>query len=164
MAKIALLIGVSEYEPGLNSLPAAIKDVEAMQRVLRHPEMGNFAESDVKVLKNPERQEMEEEIQALFDDRHKDDLVRFSFLGTASKIVMAEPQLIYDQNQLVAAVVKADMFQAFLAWQQQSQKASLASAFAELRELCAEENYVLEAPPRQDGSNPFAESPHDLPL
>ncbi len=34
MAKVALLIGVSEYEPGLNSLPGAVKDVEAMQRVL----------------------------------------------------------------------------------------------------------------------------------
>ncbi len=75
-----------------------------------------------------------------------------------------EPQLIYDQNQLVAAVVKADVFQAFLLWQQQSQKASLASAFVELRELCAEENYSLETPPREDRANPFAESPHDLPL
>ena len=85
MAKVALLIGVSEDEPGLNALPAAIKDVEAMQRVLQHPEMGNFAEPDVKVLKNPERQEMEEEIQALFDDRHKDDLVLFFFSGHGIK-------------------------------------------------------------------------------
>jgi tetratricopeptide (TPR) repeat protein len=85
MAKVALLIGVSEYEPGLTSLPGAIKDVEAMQRVLQHPEMGAFAASDVKVLKNPERQEMEEEIQALFDDRHKDDLVLFFFSGHGIK-------------------------------------------------------------------------------
>ena len=75
-----------------------------------------------------------------------------------------EPQLIYDQNQLVAAVVKADVFQEFLAWHQEAQKASLANAFAELRELCLEENYLLETPPRRDRPNPFAESPHDLPL
>jgi uncharacterized caspase-like protein len=43
MAKVALLIGVSEYENGLNPLPGAVKDVEAMQRVLAHPEMGGFA-------------------------------------------------------------------------------------------------------------------------
>lgn len=75
--------------------------------------------------------------------------------------VVEEPQLIYDQNQLVAAVVKADVFQAFLAWQQ-SQKPPLASAFTELRQLCIEENYQLETPPRSDRANPFAESPHDL--
>ncbi|MGC1392815.1 MAG: caspase family protein [Coleofasciculaceae cyanobacterium] len=34
---MALLIGVSEYEAGLNSLPGAVKDVEAMQRVLVYP-------------------------------------------------------------------------------------------------------------------------------
>lgn len=51
MLKIALLIGVSEYEPGLTTLPAATKDVEAMQRVLLHPEIGGF--DDVKVLINP---------------------------------------------------------------------------------------------------------------
>ncbi|MBW4583431.1 MAG: caspase family protein [Tildeniella nuda ZEHNDER 1965/U140] len=85
MAKIALLIGISEYAPGLNSLPGALKDVEAMQRVLQHPEMGAFAESDIKVLKNPERQEMEEEIQALFDDRHRDDLVLLFFSGHGIK-------------------------------------------------------------------------------
>lgn len=37
MAKVALLIGISEYEPGLNPLPNAVKDVEAMQRVLVNP-------------------------------------------------------------------------------------------------------------------------------
>ncbi|MBW4583424.1 MAG: hypothetical protein KME42_27990 [Tildeniella nuda ZEHNDER 1965/U140] len=58
-----------------------------------------------------------------------------------------EPQLIYDQNQLVVAVVKADVYQEFLVWQQQSQKPALASAFTELRELCIEENYLLEMPP-----------------
>jgi len=68
--------------------------------------------------------------------------------------VTEEPQLIYDQNQLVAAVVKADVFQEFLIWQQQ-QKSSLANAFAELREICAEENYQLEIPPRCDRLQQF---------
>jgi hypothetical protein len=34
----------------------------------------------------------------------------------------------------------------------------VADAFAQLRRLCAEENYSLEIPPRQDRPNPFDES------
>ena len=52
MAKVALLIGVSEYEPGLNPLPAAVKDIERLRQVLQDPEMGGFDE--VKTLANPE--------------------------------------------------------------------------------------------------------------
>jgi branched-chain amino acid transport system substrate-binding protein len=51
MAKVALLIGVSQYEPGLTPLPAAAKDVEAMQQVLLNPEIGGF--DDVTLLINP---------------------------------------------------------------------------------------------------------------
>ncbi|WP_168651687.1 caspase family protein [Dolichospermum sp. UHCC 0352] len=83
MAKIALLIGVSEYEPGLTPLPAATKDVEAMQRVLQNPDIGGFDE--VKVLVNPPRQEMEEAIEMLFDDRQKDDLLLLFFSGHGIK-------------------------------------------------------------------------------
>jgi uncharacterized caspase-like protein len=85
MAKIALLIGVSEYEPGLNPLPGSVLDVDAMQRVLVHPEMGGFAETDVITLKNPQRQEMEEAIYRLFANRHKDDLLLFYFSGHGIK-------------------------------------------------------------------------------
>jgi hypothetical protein len=74
MAKVALLIGISEYEPGLNPLPGSVKDVDAMQRVLAHPEIGDFAETDIIVLKNPQRQEMEDAIYRLFSDRKKEDL------------------------------------------------------------------------------------------
>jgi hypothetical protein len=85
MAKIALLIGVSEYEPGLNPLPAAVKDLDAMKEVLLHAEMGGFAESDIVLLKNPNRQEMEESIETLFANRHKDDLVLLFFSGHGIK-------------------------------------------------------------------------------
>lgn len=82
MAKIALLIGVSEYEPGLNPLPAAVKDVEAMGRVLADAEKGDFT---VQVLQNPQRQEMEEAIYQLFANRQKDDLLLFYFSGHGVK-------------------------------------------------------------------------------
>ncbi|MBP5973193.1 ABC transporter substrate-binding protein [Brasilonema sp. CT11] len=83
MAKFALLIGVSEYEPGLTPLPAAVKDVEAMQRILQHPEIGDF--DQVKPLLNPERQAMEEAIETLFSGRQKDDLVLLFFSGHGIK-------------------------------------------------------------------------------
>lgn len=85
MGKLALLIGVSEYQPGLNPLPSAVKDVEAMRRVLIHPEIGNFAEVDITALKNPQRQEMEDAIYNLFAHRQKEDLLLFYFSGHGIK-------------------------------------------------------------------------------
>ncbi len=85
MAKIALLIGVSEYNHGLNPLPCAVKDVEAMQRVLVNPEMGGFALSDIKVLKNPQANDIAYAIYHLFADRQKDDLLLFYFSGHGLK-------------------------------------------------------------------------------
>ncbi|MBD2361388.1 caspase family protein [Anabaena minutissima FACHB-250] len=81
MARIALLIGISEYEPGLAPLPNAVNDVEAMRRVLLNPDMGCFVEEYVTVLKNPPRQEMERAIYNLYGNRQKDDLVIFYFSG-----------------------------------------------------------------------------------
>ena len=85
MAKIALLIGVSKYQSGLNPLPAAVKDVDAVQEVLLHPDMGGFVESNVTVLKNPDRQQVETAIEMLFSDRLKDDLVLLFFSGHGIK-------------------------------------------------------------------------------
>ncbi|WP_375506991.1 SUMF1/EgtB/PvdO family nonheme iron enzyme [uncultured Nostoc sp.] len=85
MAKVALLIGVSEYEPGLNPLPSAVRDVEAVYEVLLHPEMGEFAASDILLLKNPERQVVEMAIETLFSSRHRDDLLLLYFSGHGIK-------------------------------------------------------------------------------
>jgi hypothetical protein len=72
---------------------------------------------------------------------------KFSELMTAA---VSEPQLIYNHDKLVAAVVEAELFQDFLAWQQQQRQPSLADAFTRLRQLCAEENYTLERGDRSD--------------
>ena len=85
MAKIALLIGVSEYQPGLNPLPAAVKDVEAMREVLVNTEMGDFNDADVTVLKNPQPQDIRNAIYDLFANRQKDDLLLFYFSGHGIK-------------------------------------------------------------------------------
>ncbi|MCW5313452.1 hypothetical protein GTQ43_06410 [Nostoc sp. KVJ3] len=83
MAKIALAIGVSDYAPGLTPLPGATRDVEAMRRVLQHPDMGGFDE--VKTLSNPEPLVMQEAIETLFSGRTKDDLVLLFFSGHGVK-------------------------------------------------------------------------------
>jgi PHD/YefM family antitoxin component YafN of YafNO toxin-antitoxin module len=70
--------------------------------------------------------------------------------------VEQEPQLIYRQDQLVAVLVEAEIFQEFLQWQQQHTQRSLFQAFTELHQICEEENYALDIPQRGDRSNPFA--------
>ncbi|MBN3960451.1 caspase family protein [Nostoc sp. NMS8] len=85
MARVALLIGVSEYEPGLETLPASVNDMQAIAKVLQHPEMGGFAEVDIQKLENPDPQKMQEAIETLFSDRTKDDLVVFYFSGHGIK-------------------------------------------------------------------------------
>lgn len=83
MVKVALLIGVSEYQAGLNPLPAAQYDVEAVQRVLQHPLICGF--DKVTPLINPERQLVEESIEELFADLKKNDLALLFFSGHGVK-------------------------------------------------------------------------------
>jgi len=83
MAKIALLIGVSEYPSGdLNPLRNAVNDANAMQRILDNPELGDF--DDIKVLENPTKEMMEIEIEKLFPSfkpKNLKDLLLFYFSG-----------------------------------------------------------------------------------
>lgn len=80
MAKVALLIGVSEYGEGLSNLPGTLEDLQAMQRVLENPQIGGF--DKVEVLPNPNRTDMERAIETLFnEDRRRDDLVLLYFSG-----------------------------------------------------------------------------------
>jgi Caspase domain len=83
MVKVALLIGVSEYEFESNPLPGAIKDVEAMRLVLENPHIGDFTE--VGELINPDLIEMQKAIEALFANRRKDDFLLLYFSGRGVK-------------------------------------------------------------------------------
>lgn len=83
MVKVALLIGVSQYGPGFNQLPAAVKDVEAMQRVLQHPDMGDF--NQVISLIDADPLEMGTTIENLFGSYGRDDLVLLFFSGHGIK-------------------------------------------------------------------------------
>lgn len=79
MAKIALLIGVSEYGEGIPPLSSALNDVGAMERVLQNPNLGGFEQ--VERLLNPDAIAMRKAIQKLFKEVNKDDLVLFFFSG-----------------------------------------------------------------------------------
>ncbi|MGF1537982.1 MAG: GUN4 domain-containing protein [Elainellaceae cyanobacterium] len=83
MAKYALLIGVGEYGEGLQPLPAAPKDVEALAAVLRDPKMGMF--EDVQTLLNPTQPKMAETIELWFQNRQPDDLLLLFFSGHGVK-------------------------------------------------------------------------------
>jgi len=83
MKKIALLIGISEYQPGFNVLPGSVKDVEALKEVLKDRKIGGFQE--VKTLLNPDLQTMQSEIELLFTEANREDLVLLYFSGHGIK-------------------------------------------------------------------------------
>ena len=104
MSKVALLVGVSKYQSGLPPLPSVLEDVGAMERVLKHPEIGGFDE--VKVLRNPKTKELEIAIYHLFAERSPEDLVLFYFSGHGVKdqnrnLFLATPETIKSQRGLV---------------------------------------------------------------
>jgi hypothetical protein len=67
----------------------------------------------------------------------------------------AQPQRIYQQDQLVAFVVEASLFQEFLHWRSVQKRKTIANAFSQLRETCAQEELTLETPVRSERPNPF---------
>jgi uncharacterized caspase-like protein len=75
--KVALLIGVSQYEAGLPPLLAAPNDVEAMQRVLQDPNIGGFDE--VKPLIDPDPVTMQKAIGKLLRGCQREDLALVFF-------------------------------------------------------------------------------------
>src|SRR5262245_45361483 len=80
MAKIALLIGVSEYGENWSRLNQPVSDAEALADVLGDPEIGGF---EARLLPNPTNQEMHEAIEDLFthESRRKEDLLLLYFSG-----------------------------------------------------------------------------------
>ena len=74
------------------------------------------------------------------------------------KAAEREPQWIYNRDKLVAAMVPAKALKEFLGWRRRKEERTLAEAFEELRRICAEEDYTLEIPPRQERPNPFPDA------
>jgi len=84
MAKIALLIGISDYEENtVPNLPAVEGDLEAMRQVLTSPQIAHF--DRVAILSNPQRQEMADAIEQLFSECQPNDLIVLYFSGHGVK-------------------------------------------------------------------------------
>ena len=86
--RIALLVGVGEYgaDPSphaLKSLSSPANNVAALQRVLENPKIGGF--SVLPPLINPTAQTLRDEIERLFANRNKADLVLLYFTGHGVK-------------------------------------------------------------------------------
>ncbi|MBS4095752.1 MAG: hypothetical protein KGZ83_02810 [Sulfuricella sp.] len=72
------------------------------------------------------------------------------------RLSVQEPQMIYNRERCVAAVVDAETFLSFEAWRKQSQRKTLGEEFAELRRIAAEEEYELPTLPRPALGRPNA--------
>jgi PHD/YefM family antitoxin component YafN of YafNO toxin-antitoxin module len=69
-----------------------------------------------------------------------------------------EPQLIYEQNELVAAVISPDELRELQEYRESSRhRPSLAEAAARVRQVVLETGEELEIPPRTDRPNAFIE-------
>ena len=73
------------------------------------------------------------------------------------------PQAIYRRDRLVAGMVSAEELNNMAERRQEQDARTIAAAFRELRALLAEEGRTLEAPPRTNRHDEFAESLDDLP-
>ncbi|GEM_PF-6093454 len=83
MKKKALLVGVSKYHPEFEFLPSAVKDVKAIEKILRNSFIGQFAEDDITILTDESEQKIQAEIYELFVNRNQDDLLLLYFSGHA---------------------------------------------------------------------------------
>lgn len=106
MSRVALLLGVSRYPPGLNLLPKVPKDLEAMRRALKQPKPGF---DPVEVYPDPPQQKMLEAIESFFQNRNPDDQIVFLFCGyliqdSDQSLYFATPETQADsQGRLIKA-------------------------------------------------------------
>lgn len=86
---------------------------------------------------------------------------RFSHLVRSAS---TEPQLIYNRDHLVAAVVAPEDLRELEEFRQRARrKPTLVEATAPVRQACAEEGYELEIPPRSDRTNAFVQILDEIP-
>ena len=67
----------------------------------------------------------------------------------------AEPQVIFNRDRRVAAVISAEGLDEYLEWRETRTTGSLKDSLAELASICAEEGLEYEAPKRVDRDNPL---------
>ena len=82
--------------------------------------------------------------------------------STVVKSAATEPQLIFNRDRLVAAVVDGETLEEFEEWRRH-RRASLGERMAELRRIAEEEEYVLTLGERRNRANAFVETLDDVP-
>jgi hypothetical protein len=75
-----------------------------------------------------------------------------------------EPQQIFNRRRFVAAVVDGPTFDEFEQWRKRQAQPTLGERFAELRRICAEENWQMPTVERSDRPNAWAEELADVSL
>lgn len=76
--RVALLVGCSQYtDPEFSQLPSPARDVDALQRVLANPEIGDFS-VDKPLLNHPSH-EVQEKVAEFFAARNRNDLLLLYF-------------------------------------------------------------------------------------
>jgi predicted KAP-like P-loop ATPase len=113
MGKYALLIGVGEYGEGLQPLPAALNDVNALAQVLQDPLVGGF--DGVSTLVNPSQAEMARGIELWFQGREPNDLILLFYSGHGLKddsrnLYFAARNTEKHRNKLIRSTATAAAF------------------------------------------------------
>ncbi len=79
------------------------------------------------------------------------------------RLSVEEPQMIYNRDRCVAAVIDAESFKAFDEWRKKSAQKTLGEEFAELRRIAAGDPDPLPMVPRHTRPNAFIEMLDELP-
>ena len=66
-----------------------------------------------------------------------------------------EPQLIYNREKEVAAVISIDEYRDYMKLKEDYKAGSVGKQFSLLRDICQNENYTIEVPEREDRSQEF---------
>lgn len=103
MAKLALLIGITEYGES-ELLPWAAQNVYALARTLRDPELGGF--DRVRDFINPGLLSIHREIEDLFNNRDKDDLVLLYFSG---HVLKRDKQLLFPLQSKITDIANSSI-------------------------------------------------------
>lgn len=79
------------------------------------------------------------------------------------RLSVEEPQMIYNRDRCVAAVIDAETFKAFEEWRKKVARKTLGEEFAELRRIAAGDPDPLPMMPRHTRPNAFIEILDELP-
>ncbi|OLP18070.1 hypothetical protein BST81_13670 [Leptolyngbya sp. 'hensonii'] len=85
MARVALLIGVSNYGHGFQALPETPGDVDAIRQVLEDPEIGGFSLALAEPLIDPDPFQLLNAIEKTFTNARSEDLILLYFSGHGFK-------------------------------------------------------------------------------